>query len=516
MSLDSDGQPPRIVSLPPVCGGESGQEAVELAAMAGLHLDPWQQFALRLALGERPGGRWSAFEVGLLVARQNGKGSILEARELAGLFLFDEQLIVHTAHEFKTSADAFRRVSELIQAVPDFDRQVARISGAHGAEGIELKSGQRLNFIARTGGSGRGFPTDTVILDEAYNLTDAAMRALLPTLTTSVNPQIWYTSTAVDKETQPNGHVLTSVRNRALAGDDPSLCYLEWSVDPDVYEADPEGVAHDPEFIRQANPAYGTARLTPEYVENERRALSRRSGAGFAVERLSIGNWPAEEEGDRVIPDEVWADLADAEAVPSGPFGFAVDVPPKRMSASVAAAGRLRDGRLFVETVPERTRFEQRGTSWVGPRCVELAERWRPANGKPTDVPFVIDRTSPAKSLVAPLEDLGLTVYTVDGGQFAEACGGFYDDVMDSRLVHSGQLSVARALAAAQQRKLLDRWVWSRQGSVSISPLIAVTLARYCLLTYGKKKTPPAKPLVEHMVTGTVPRPSDDLATVSF
>jgi hypothetical protein len=66
-------------------------------------LDPWQRFVLDRALGESKDGKWSAFEVGLVVPRQNGKGSILEARELAGLFLFDERLILHSAHEFETA-----------------------------------------------------------------------------------------------------------------------------------------------------------------------------------------------------------------------------------------------------------------------------------------------------------------------------------------------------------------------------------------------------------------------------
>jgi hypothetical protein len=57
---------------------------------------------------ERADGKWAAFEVGLNVARQNGKGSILEARELAGLFLLGERLIIHSAHEFATSLEAFR------------------------------------------------------------------------------------------------------------------------------------------------------------------------------------------------------------------------------------------------------------------------------------------------------------------------------------------------------------------------------------------------------------------------
>ena len=80
--------------------------------MAGLFLDDWQQFVLRHALGERADGKWAAQTVGLTVGRQNGKGSILEARELAGLFLLGEQLIIHTAHLQKTATQHFQPAEE--------------------------------------------------------------------------------------------------------------------------------------------------------------------------------------------------------------------------------------------------------------------------------------------------------------------------------------------------------------------------------------------------------------------
>ena len=77
-------------------GGEYGfgQQAVELARDAGLSLDPWQEFVIENALGTRDDGKWAAFEVGVNVPRQNGKGGILEARALAGLFLLAERYII--------------------------------------------------------------------------------------------------------------------------------------------------------------------------------------------------------------------------------------------------------------------------------------------------------------------------------------------------------------------------------------------------------------------------------------
>jgi hypothetical protein len=62
-------QRPRIESVPPRLSS-AGLEAVELAASAGIDLDPWQAHVLEQSLGERRDGKWAAFEVGLIVSRQ--------------------------------------------------------------------------------------------------------------------------------------------------------------------------------------------------------------------------------------------------------------------------------------------------------------------------------------------------------------------------------------------------------------------------------------------------------------
>ncbi|TDD80915.1 hypothetical protein [Actinomadura rubrisoli] len=74
---------PRICTVPKFATS-AGQECIDLAAKAGLCLDPWQRWVLDRALDEQGDGRWAAFEVGLLVPRQNGKSAIFEARVLAG------------------------------------------------------------------------------------------------------------------------------------------------------------------------------------------------------------------------------------------------------------------------------------------------------------------------------------------------------------------------------------------------------------------------------------------------
>src|SRR5499427_8554747 len=173
-------QRPRLESVPPAEDWSQGDDAIELARQAGLKLDEWQCYTLRQALATR-GCRHAAFEVCLICSRQNGKGSVIEALELAALFLFEDvRLILHSAHKFDTAADAFRRIRGLIEQNSDFSREVSKIIASHGSESIELRNGKRLRFVARSNGSGRGFASDLVILDEAFNISEDAMASMLP------------------------------------------------------------------------------------------------------------------------------------------------------------------------------------------------------------------------------------------------------------------------------------------------------------------------------------------------
>ncbi len=447
-------QRPRICTVPPALSS-AGQEAVDLAAAAGLELDPWQAFVLDQGLGEAA-GKWTAFEVGLICSRQNGKGALLEARELAGLFLFGEELILHSAHEFKTASDAFRRIAALVKDNRQFERHVKRIRTANGSEMIELKSGQRLQFVARTAGSGRGFSADTVILDEAYELGDDQMAALLPTLSARPNPQIWYTSTA-GKETSVQ---LGRVRERGIAGGDPSLAFFEWSATEDDDPASPAVWA-------KANPGMGV-RISEDYMRRERAALSAEA---FAAERLGIGRYPVDLlDAWAVIGEAAWTALADASSQPDGPLSFAVAVDGREgRRGSIGVAGRRADGLLHAELADY-----QPGTSWIVPR---LAEMHRKHGGT-----VVVDAAGYEGSLIQPLEAAGVPVTKPAARDVAAAFGQFCDAVTDSKsLRHLGQPELDAAVAAAAVRDVGDAGrTWGRRVAAGdISPLVAITLAAW-------------------------------------
>ena len=466
-------QTPRLHHLPEHTASSAVREVTDLAALGGIILDPWQQLVLEGALGERPDGKWSAFEVACEVPRQNGKGGLLEARELAGLFLFGERLIIHSAHEFATAEEALERMAVIIESCPDFERRVKSIKRSHGQEGIYLKGGQRLKYKTRTKGGGRGLTADLVVLDEAMHIPDAMLNALFPTLSTIPNPQLWYTGSAVDQETMPEGVVFARLRERALKGEDPSLAYFGWSPGFEHPSAVTAADAINPEVWAAANPALGI-RITAEYIAAEQRSMSPR---GFAVERLGVGDWPSVDTNpDRKITPEQWEAVMDPRSAPRDPVCLAFDTTPDRAYTSICAAGYRKDGLPHVEVVRLKA-----GTKWVADDLAGLAERHKP-------VAVLWAKGSPAAALAPDVEDalaeLGVEVKGVGTEDHAKACGVLYDAVVDGRLRHLGTTELGVAIQGARTRAHGEAWLWSRtSSSVNIAPLVTATLALWGLAT---------------------------------
>lgn len=465
-------QRPRIAHVPEFASG-AGREAVELAAAAGLLLDPWQAYVLEQSLGEAPDGTWAATEVGLVVPRQNGKDAVLEARELAALFLFDEMLVVHSAHHFKTAKEHFLRLLGLIEGCPDLMRQVSRVHRSHGEEGITLKSGARMLFFTRTKGGGRGLSAPLLIFNEAMMLPEMALGALLPTQATFPNRQRWFAGSAVDQFVHEDGVVLARVRERGIAGEDPRLAYFEWSVDAESPDALDRRAVIDRGEWRAANPGFGI-RIPEAAIEDELSSLDRRT---FAVERLGVGDWPpTSAEAESAFDLTVWDALTDAGFSSAGLMpALAYDVSPDRSWSSVAAAFRGADGRLHAEVVEHR-----KGTDWVAGRVAELRERHEP-------LVVMCAGSSPAESLVFQCNEAGVDVEVVSVPDHAKACGHLADLVATRGVAHRGSDELRSAVAGAKAKPLGDQWLWSRRlsGKVVISPLVAVTLALWGQATLG-------------------------------
>jgi phage terminase large subunit-like protein len=420
---------------------------VALAAECGVTLDPWQRYVLEVGLMEDDDGLFAAFVVVLLVARQNGKTAVIAALVLGFISLLEDELIIYSAHQFKTTKETFRLVNRMVQNGPL--RSLWKKNRESGVEtAIEFTSGARIIFVARSGSSGRGFTSGKVVLDEGFSLQQAMLGALLPTLSAMPNPQVWVASSAPMHDSDG----LHNLRERAL-GDTPGrLALLEWSAE--------EGVTRDDRRAwAQANPALGY-RITERFIEDELNSLSARE---FERERLGIGDDP---DGQGAFDAARWQTLIDGDSSVPRPLAFGFDVTPERDQAAIAVAGvRIDDARAHVEVVEHLP-----GNEWCLARLTELYKRW--------EAPVWIELSSPAAAFIEPLQARGVDVRTQ--ARTGGAAPLFADAITNGTLRHLGQASLTSALLGARRKLIGDTWAWSRSSStVDICPLVAGSLAHY-------------------------------------
>jgi hypothetical protein len=478
----SPGRRPRV-ELGPEGAYTLGPEACELARRAGLTADPWQADSLDLLMSVRSDGKWACFEFAEWVPRQNGKGAILEIRALAGFLLLGEELIMWSAHEYKTAIRAFRRMRKLLRKLGkqvgnnenllEVDGIRIKICNTNGEEGFErLDTNAELKFIARSKSSGRGFTGHTNIIDEAFAYTWEQNEALMPTMRAVPNPQIIYTSTP--PLAGDSGEVMYALRQRAEAGGDASLGYRDWGLGGDLeHLADVD--LDDEALWEQTNPAWGT-RVTLEASARDRRGMSDQ---GFAREILGI--WPKRAEGSTVIDPAKWASMADEFSQRDRDAGLALglDISPLRDSAAICVYGLRADGCGHVQVADYRP-----GTKWLLPRLVELREALEPitiAMGKGT---FAFLKTQLDKQDFQvpdnPEEPEAGDLAVTGPVDMAAAAGMVLDGVREQafRVVPNRHLDVA--VAGAKTKSSGDTIAWTpTKSDVDITPLVAMSLARW-------------------------------------
>jgi hypothetical protein len=465
----------------------SGEDASDLVRAAGLKLDDWQQWILHHALGERDDGNWAATRVALLVARQNGKGGILEARCLAGLLLFGEEMILWSAHEYRTTMQMFRRVKKCIRKlgkrVKESDDNLYKVGGVlikidntHGEEGVvRLDTDAKIQFIARSKNAGRGFTADCIIWDEAYALTDEQIDAQMPMQVAKPNAQIWYTSSPPLDSVA--GQVLFRVRRRALTGESRNAAYFDYGAEGCLDDLKTVNL-DDRDLWRATNPAYACGRITEQSIQELRDDMS---DVGFAREILGI--WPPDlSVGYQVIPADDWTAAEDRNSQVQLPVALAAAVSLDRKRAAIAACGRRPDGKLHVEITSEEfpggeVLLDNRpGGPWVVQRLAALARAHKPCA-------IVMDEFGPTGSLIPEAEEAGLEITRIKTGDVGRAFGMFYDavsgaDVASRNLRHLGQPELTAAVAGATKRSIGDASAWDRRNAaIDITPLVAATNA---------------------------------------
>jgi hypothetical protein len=94
--------------------------------------------------------------------------------------------------------------------------------------------------------------------------------------------------------------------------------------------------------------------------------------------------------------------------------------------------------------------------------------------------------------LLAELEHAGVAVTSVSAREHGQACGALFDDVTNTQVAHLDDPLLNSAVNGAKRRVLGDLWAWDRRKSdLDISPLVAVTLARWAFVAQDPPSSKP-------------------------
>lgn len=420
----------------------------------------------------------AAGRCGLSVPRQNGKNAILEVVELLKIVVLGRK-VLHTAHEVKTARKAFMRLRSFFEnerRFPELAAMVADIRQTNGQEAIVLSNGGSVEFVARSRGSGRGFTVDDLVLDEAQELSDEQLEALLPTISAapSGDPQIIMTGTPPPPNA--DGAPFKRMRAAGVEGKDRRLSWHEWS--PELIP-DPTDTRALLDAAAFTNPALGS-RLQMAVVEDE---LAQMSFAGFMRERC--GAWDASAIGGLVdfprwLGLSVTADQVPVDGVRAFAVKFSVD--GERVGCGVAVcppAGATHVEALGVSAMSDGTAAL---VEW-------LAERWRKVAG------IAIDGKAGAGDLAAALEVAGVPrrmIHVVSTDEAITAHTGFLRAVNEGLLTHLAQPGLDAAVKVAGKRKIGAAGGWGWQAVTAegdVTALDSVTLAWWLASTKRRRTT---------------------------
>lgn len=406
-------------------------------------------------------GNFVAREVGLLVARQNGKSHIMRIRLLFGIFVLGEKWVT-MAQKLELAESHLEWAIEVIAKNPELATQVKKISRTNGRKFIQLKNGGRWAISAATADSIRG-NTGNLWVDELREIKPEAWSAATPVTRAVQNSQIYVSSNAGDA----NSEVLNRFRAGAISADSPKSLWLEWSADPALPISDPETWA-------QANPAMNLL-IDQDKIEL---AFLKDTKAEFLTESLCL--WIDSIESPWAVGSLEACANPELELDTEAPTYWGLDVTPNRTRADLVCAQQLPSGKIAVSLA----------ASWNSSSSVDdmkiasdIAELVRKFNSQ-----LVAFDKWTASAVAARLAGAGILAKDTSGAMFAQACDQMLNALNSGRMVHDSQPELIQHFNACAKKSLADGgWRVVRSKS---SEDISIACASIMALHYASKSQP--------------------------
>jgi phage terminase large subunit-like protein len=440
----------------------------------GVTLFPWQRWVLIHALELLDDGTYRFRTVVLLVARQNGKSTLMQVLSLWRMFVDGAPLVIGTAQNLDVAEEQWEGAVEIAEGNPELAAEVAQVVRVNGKKTLRLVGGQRYKVAAASRRGGRGLSGDLVLLDELREHHNwEAWAAVTKTTMARRLAQIWAASNAGDLASvvlgflrrmahaalgNPDGLHLGNVSATPEGEDDgDSLGLFEWSAQPGCSIWDRDGWA-------QANPSLGH----PNGVTERAIASAARTDPEPVFRTEVLCQW-VDQLVEWLVPELQWTTgCVDILHQPAGKLRYALDVDTNAAGEEWCSIGCSDGVHLELVTPPDAGP----GIAWVVAAVVEK----RDVVGE-----LVLDPSGPAGKLIDPLEKAGITVRKVTPAEFTQSSQQFLDAVLVEGVRHLDQPRLNRAVAGAARRDVGDgAWRFSRKLSpVDIGPLNAVHLARW-------------------------------------
>lgn len=433
----------------------------------GMELDPWQRY-LTIHAGELlPDGRPRFRQVLVLVARQNGKTTLLGILTLFWIYVEHRRLVLGESTNLDTARETWNATVEIAESVPLLAREIAPngVRRANGQEEFKVRSGCRYKIAAANRKGGRGKTLDRLVMDElrehhtyeAYNAAEPATQAV-------PMAQIWF----ITNQGDDRSIVLNELREAAIEGNDERLGIFEWSSEEGMEPDDPRALA-------MANPSVGIRIELDDLVAKARRAMAAGGEqlAGFLTEhhcrRVSLLN-PA-------IDLEAWA-LCEQE-MGLDPFrdriAVCIDISLDEQHATMYAAALMDDGIVRVDVVK----------GWAGRQA---------ASEMRAELPALIEQIAPkalgwfpdgpVAAIAADLEErddwppAGVEVKPIRGDVTA-VCMGFAELVRSRSLQHTGDPLLDTHVRGALKLERGDGWRFGRKKSGPVDAVYAAAGAAH-------------------------------------
>jgi len=445
MTLEGVAEP--RIRTKPVDLPSRGQEFIDFCARIDYELLPWQKVLAYETLKYKEDTRWHHSEVGIVIARQQGKSTFMALMILWKMYELGEKLQVATAHKLTTSSETFYKIDQIIQSTPELLARFHKKFESKGSQEIRLKSGER--YLVRANNSAaRGIAAvDTIYMDEIREYRDMDVwSSMRYTQMSSKNPSLFALSNAGDQHSL----VLNKLKDRAhaaIAGADDSIGWFEWSA--------PENTPIDdsPAFWAgacQANPSLGYT-VHPDNLRavlNDDESIVRTEvlcqWVNVINPAINPQNWAAcAQPGIKLDKEE--------------PTWLAIDLSPDRKAGALVGAQQRGDKFVVIllETYENPVNLDDKQLANSIAAWVKKFHTQTVAYSKQT-----------AGAVASRLAPAGISTTPIDGALYGQACDEMLSAITSGRLIHNDTEEMNRQVLSAVKLPFRDGgWYLGRKAS---------------------------------------------------